>query len=205
MRRIHLTNCFRRIPSLSLTEKEEIDVRRITFFAIPIFFALALAGFSPAASQSPRTTSMQRRIQVNAQTIKALGPRKTYVVDLTKRGVFYQFDSKSREIDFSRVRVRTANGEVAIRSYLERFLHDLKDQLPGFNFTYQSFSLGTQPRGRLQSLRPVTSHFKSCNQTACICTTQKDCEDLADSVICINWFCVYDENDELICSCTKVP
>ena len=180
-------------------------MRRITFFAIPIFFALALVGFSPAASQSPRTKSMQRRIQVNAQTIKALGLRKNYVVDLTKRGVFYQFDSKSREIDFSRVRVRTAKGEVAISSYLERFLHDLKDKVPGFKFTYQSFSLGTQPGGPLPSLRPATSYFKSCNQTACICTTQADCEDLAATVICVNWFCVNDENDELICSCTRVP
>ena len=148
---------------------------------------------------------MQRRIQVNAQMIKALGPRKNYVVDLTKRGVFYQFDSKSREIDFSRVRVRTAKGEVAIRSYLERFLNDLKVQLPGFKFTSQSFSLGTQPGGPLPSLRPAPSYLKSCNQTSCICTTQEDCEALAGSVICINWFCVYDETDELVCSCTKVP
>ena len=37
-----------------------------------------------------------------------------YVVDLTQRGVKYEFDPKAGQIDFSRVMVRTANGEFAI-------------------------------------------------------------------------------------------
>lgn len=97
----------------------------------PIMLTVAAVGLMPlmcASSQkqvdsrTPVRSATIKRVQVNARTITALPSAKKYVVDLTQRGVVYEFDSKTNRIDFSRVMVRTARGEVTISSYLERVL-----------------------------------------------------------------------------------
>lgn len=92
----------------------------------PIMLIVAAIGLMPlmyARSQTQvdsRTAARSatiKRVQVNAQTITALPSGKRYVVDLTQRGVTYEFDAKT---DLSRVRVRTAQGAVAIGPWLKK-------------------------------------------------------------------------------------
>jgi hypothetical protein len=181
-------------------------MRRIMILLAVVVLAQAIGGFSLTLAQTETrgTTTALRRIPVNAQTVTALPRGKNYVVDLTQRGVVYEFDSKSGQIDFARVRVRTTRGEVTMGSYLEtRFPKDsLKGKLAGFKYKTQSFTLGTRPPGTLQTPPPTTSNF-DCSDKTCICHTYADCYSLASKVICVDWLCVY-INGQLVCACSKV-
>lgn len=154
-------------------------MRRIMIIATFVALALAVVNFSPASTQTPGTTTTLRRIQVNARTITALPSGKRYVVDLTQRGVRYEFDAKTSQIDFSRVVIRTARGEVKIGSFLEAGF--LKGRLAAFKYTSQAFTLGTGPRGTLTT----TSKIISCdNADYCHCEGVGDCKALLNSSLC---------------------
>ena len=116
-------------------------MRRIIFIATAVAFAQGVVGFSQLVRQAPTTITTVRSIKVNAQTITALPKGKKYIVDLTRRGVRYEFDAKSR-VDFTRVMVRTAQGEVPIESFFKKV--SFKDAITGFAYTSQSFTIGTR-------------------------------------------------------------
>lgn len=63
-----------------------------------------------------------KQIRITAQDIARLPSGKSYLVDLRQRGTIYHFDSTSRRIDFSRIRLRTATGEVVMKDWLEKLL-----------------------------------------------------------------------------------
>lgn len=158
-------------------------MRRVIFIATVVAFAQGVGGFSPPALQTPTTTTTRvtvRSVQVNSQTITALRKGKKYVADLTQRGVRYEFDAK-RRVDFSRVMVRTAQGEEPIGSFLRKV--SLKNALTGFN-TSQSFSIGTRPAEPGPTLSPdtrphtLTATNFTCNGESCICNGFGDCLDL---------------------------
>src|SRR5262252_2202398 len=119
-------------------------MKRIVIIATLVAFAQMAAGFSPMPQTFPEGTTL-RRIDVNTKTITALAPGKNYIVDLTQRGVIYEFSPQAGQIDFNRVRVRTALGESAIGSFLETTF--LKDKLAGFKYASQAFSLITRSPG----------------------------------------------------------
>jgi hypothetical protein len=95
-----------------------MKLRMAMVTAMAITLTQAIAFFSPAASQTTRSTAQPRQFQVNAKTITTLPNGEMYVLDLTKRGVRYDFDPGAGQIDLSRVVVRTAKGEVTIANFL---------------------------------------------------------------------------------------
>jgi hypothetical protein len=149
-------------------------MKRIGIIATLVALAQMASGFSPTPQTSPGPNTL-RRIDINTKTITALAPGKNYIVDLTQRGVIYEFSPQVGQIDFSRVRVRTAQGEVAIGSFLETTY--LKDKLAGFKYKSQAFSLATRPPGTLQNPPADTSNFK-CSAIQCACNGTFDCNDL---------------------------
>lgn len=166
-------------------------------------FALNVAGFSVPVRQAPVTTTILRRIQVNAQTIKALPTGRKYVADLTQRGVLYEFNSATSAIDFTRVMVRTAQGEVAIGSWLETTF--LKEKLATLKWASQSFSIGTRPTGTVTA--PSTSRLNfNCKYSTCTCEGGADCIDLifntdqcGDTIFCVT----NPITGTKICSCAR--
>ena len=184
-------------------ERKENEMRRIMIIATFVAFAQAMGGFSPAPSQTPRTATTLRRIQVNTKTITALPRGKKYVVDLTQRGVKYEFDPSAGQIDFSRVMIRTARGEFAISSFLERKL--LKDKLAGFKYAAQSFSLGSPPAGTPQRT-PTKNPIIVCKPDTCTCIGADDCDDMIyDLGACGDvHFCATNPlTGEFVCTCIR--
>jgi hypothetical protein len=169
--------------------------------------ALILAAliFAYGQAQTPGATTTLRRIQVNAQTITALPSGKKYVADLTKRGVVYEFDSKSGRIDFNRVMVRTAQGYVAIGSFLEKKLP--KDKLPSLKNTSLSLILGTRATGTVQN--PLANPLKEIecpNPYECSCHGENDCQKMLDSGLCGGtFFCFRYGDGRVFCDCERMP
>jgi hypothetical protein len=149
-------------------------MKRIMIIATLVALAQTVAGISPMPQTSSGPTTL-RRIEVNTKTITALAPGKNYVVDLTQRGVIYEFSPQAGQIDFNRVRVRTARGEVEIGSFLET--NYLIDKLAGFKYKSQAFSLATRTPGTLQNPQADTTNFK-CSAIRCACNGTFDCNDL---------------------------
>jgi hypothetical protein len=133
-------------------------MRRIMIVAALAALAQTVVGFSPMLQTFPESHSI-RRIQVTARTIAALFPGRSYVVDLTQRGVVYEFSPQAGRIDFDRVKVRTARGEVTIAFFMETTI--LKDKLAG--------TVQNPPTG--------TTNFQ-CAKDICNCAGTRDCSDL---------------------------
>lgn len=176
-------------------------MRRILMVATFVAVAQTITAFSDPALQTPTTTTTLRRITVNAQTIAALAPGRTYVVDLTQRGVKYEFSPQAGQIDFGRVRVRIARGEVTIGSFLETLIP--KDKLAALRYTSRPFSLGTRPTGTLQQI-DGTSDLE-CTPQRCICTGERNCEDMLNGTLCDHWFCTAGSPGPVICLCARCP
>ncbi len=184
-------------------------MRRIIFIATVVAFAQGVGGFSQTARQTPAITTTLRSIQVNAKTITALPKGKKYVVDLTQRGVRYEFDAKTSRVDFSRVMVRTAQGEVPIASFLKKV--PFRKALAGFNYTSQSFVIGralapgltSSSDGTLPTLTS-TSNF-TCSPTTCVCEGVPDCSDLIfNTTLCGGpIYCFTDAAGVRRCGCAR--
>ncbi len=173
-------------------------MRRPMISAALVAVALTVAGFSQSPfSTFPRGTSL-RRTQVSAQTIAALPSGKNYVVDLTQRGVVYKFDPQAGQIDFSRVRVRTAQGEVAIGSFLQKRIP--REKLSTFRYTSNFFLLGTSATRTVRNPSTPTS-LVNCQPDQCDCEGEIECETLLDALKCNDYFCVQDPGRPVFCIC----
>jgi hypothetical protein len=183
---------------------KETEMKRFVIIATLIALAQMASGFSPMPQTFPGENTL-RRIDVNAKTITALAPGKNYIVDLTQRGVIYEFSPQAGQIDFSRVRVRTAQGEVAIGSFLETTY--LKDKLAGFKYASQAFSLETLPSGTLQNPPSGTSNSAGCHAdisagTICSCSGVVDCKYLKAKICASPILCATNPiTGEKFCSC----
>ena len=174
-------------------------MKRIMIIATLAALAQTVAAFSPLLQTFPEATSL-RRIQVNARTISALPADRNYVADLTQRGTVYEFNSQSGQIDFSRVKVRTTQGEVAIGSFMETTFP--KGELDGFKLGSQAFSIGTRPPGNPQN-PPTASEFK-CNERACRCRGKTDCFDLIlNTSLCGGVIYCYEDHIGYTCACSR--
>ncbi len=177
-------------------------MKRIMIIATLVVFTQIVAGFSmPAPQTFPKATTL-RRIEVNTKTITALAPGKNYAVDLTQRGVVYEFSHQAGEIDLSRVKVRTALGEVAIGSFLETTF--LKNKFAGFKYKSQAFSLATLPTGTVKNPSTVTSNFQ-CDAVGCYCSGTSDCSDLIfNTTLCGGTiFCTTGSDGTKYCGCVR--
>jgi hypothetical protein len=193
-----------------------MTMRRIKFFVlvtlmlgalVPGFSVLDIKNSGSLSAAAPQTpTPTLRRIAVDRQTIAVLPRDKKYVIDLTQRGVVYRFQAGSR-IDFSRVTVRTARGEVAIGAFLKKMIPPSK--LATFKYTSQSFSLGTRPTGTLTNLPSGPSQILVCGKVSCVCSGH-DCFDMVfggtfgGKEYCTGTIlCSEDESGTMWCSCYK--
>lgn len=158
-------------------------MKRIVIIAMFVVFAQITAGFSKPVPQTfPGATKLSlRRIDVNAKTITALSAGKDYIVDLTQRGVVYEFSHKTGQMDLSRVKVRTPNGELTLGSYLETTV--LKGKLAGFKYKSQDFSLVNTQTGTVQKAPTAIKGFQ-CETSLCTCTGSGDCIDLFLTGLC---------------------
>ncbi len=177
---------------------------------IPTMVIVAAIGLMPLMhtrslkqvdSRTATRAATIKRVQVNAQTITALPSGKRHVVDLTQRGVTYEFDAK---IDLSRVMVRTARGAVAIGPWLEKTF--LKGKLAGFKWTSQSFFIRTRPPGTSQTPPPGANISKliTCGPQICTCVGEASCDDLLEfTPLCGDIvFCKIDPiSRQEVCSC----
>ena len=178
-------------------------MKRMMIITTLIALAQTVASFSPMLQTFPVGTNL-RRIQVNAQTITALPSGNNYIVDLTQHGVIYEFSPQAGQIDFGRVRVRTAQGEVAMSTFIEKTLP--KDKLAEFKYQSQAFGLATRQSGTLQN--PPTgasprigtqarleatsitvqgasgAKSKLCSRDACACIGPEECTDLLEGGAC---------------------
>ena len=175
-------------------------MRRIVIVATLIALAKMASGFSTMTQTFPGSVSL-RRIQVNAQTIAALAPGKNYVVDLTQRGVIYEFSPQAGQMDFSRVRVRTAQGEVAIGTFIEKTLP--KDKLAEFKYKSQAFGIATRPPGTLQN--PSNGASKFCSHDVCTCFGPDECTDLLNNGPCGGPLICDFHAERYFCYCTLNP
>jgi hypothetical protein len=150
---------------------------------------IVMAGLQTPKPQSGggKQESKVRRIQVNAETIAQLSGGKKYVVDLTQRSVIYVLDSKKRPIDFTRVMVRTAAGEVPISSWLEKNLS--KTPLAGWNSRH--LRIGTTEgfrsvRGLTVTTRvpPAGTVNFQCGSLLCSCKGDPDCNGMFSTNVC---------------------
>lgn len=167
-----------------------------------------VATSSATVLQTPTIPPALRRIRVNPQTISALPNSRKFVVDLTQRGVKYEFESNAGQIDFRRVVVRTGSREVAIDAFLETVAP--RDRLATLKYTSRSFSLGTRPVGAPPSLPPTISKLIVCGQQYCVCSGSSDCFKMVfggtfdGKEYCSgNVLCSEDENGTFWCSCLK--
>jgi hypothetical protein len=186
----------------------------LTLSALMWALSVPLARNVESSSQSrlqtfPREGSV-RRIPVNARSITALPNGKKYLVDLTQRGVKYEFDPQAGQIDFNRVVVRTTQGEVAISSFLEKTF--LREKLAGFNYASQSFSLEVRAPGSARTPPSGTSALNQkpnveCGTYTCICKGGDACSYLiVESGLCNGLEVLCWRNGptgETFCSCIR--
>jgi hypothetical protein len=170
--------------------------------ALLIAGALAITAFSGPRPQTPRTTTAIRRIPVNARTVTALPGGKNFVVDLTQRGVKYEFDAKAGQIDFSRVKVRTAQGEVAIGAFLERRIPRAK--LAAHPYTSRSFIIGTSAAGSTRIPSRNRSDVDCYPNGSCVCEGEIDCETMLDTLHCTSYFCILSSDRPVFCFCDLI-
>src|SRR5215813_2719412 len=93
--------------------------------AIVTLVAMALGALVPAYGQLQTTRTASTTLQatsttvnITSTTIRSLAAGTTYVVDLTRAGAVYEFNTSSGTIDFRRVVVRTRSGNVPMSTYM---------------------------------------------------------------------------------------
>ena len=183
-------------------------MKRLSLIILIVVSSAVIGLTEGGASTSPAVQTTQKKslttlqtTRINAQTIKALRRGKKVVADLTKRGVVYEFDAGAGPIDFNRVVVRTAQGEVTIGPWLKRMIP--QNRLRAFKYTTQSFRLGTQRAGSPSTTLMKTSNF-DCDRDSCLCRGLEDCEDLIiGTSLCPDWICLKDEHGEYVCVCFR--
>jgi hypothetical protein len=166
-------------------------------FMFAVLFAQGVTSSSALSLQIPGANMTVKRIQVDAKSITALPTSKKYVVDLTQRGVKYEFDAKPGAINYGRVLVRTAKGEVTLSSYLEKAIR--KDRLSEFKNNSLSFAIGSRPAATVQTQpNGVIRCGELDPDEYCYCTGEADCQIMLDR-ICKNYIC--SKSVPVYCNC----
>ena len=130
----------------------------ITFLAIAFSFSLA-----------QRTAPTARTKAVSAKTISSLPAGKNYEVDLTRKGTIYTLPPG---VDYSRVRVRTAKGEMSMADLLKKTGKTMTGKVRvGMTSDIRSQKLG------LARLGGGRLNF-NCEGLLCSCSGDEDCNDM---------------------------
>ncbi len=147
---------------------------------ITLAIALLLMAFGSTIAQ--KGTTAQRRpaikqVQVTAQTVARQPASKAYTLDLTRKGMIYNLASG---VDYSRVRVRTAKGDMTMTELIQKSGKTVSGALRvgmTSDIRTQKLSLSRRPGGG------GGLNF-SCQNLVCVCTGDQDCNDLFTSDVC---------------------
>jgi hypothetical protein len=136
----------------------------ITFLAIAFSFSLA-----------QRTAPTARTKVVSAKEISGLPAGKKYEVDLTRKGTIYNLPANA---DYSRVRVRTAKGEMTMAELLKKTGKTMTGKV--------RVGMTSDIRGQKLALsRPGGGTLNySCEGLLCSCSGDADCNDLFTTDLC---------------------
>lgn len=127
-------------------------------------------------SKVPQATT----ILITTDEIAKLPVKTPYLIDLTRQGVIYTCDSSARRIDFSRIMVRTAKGDVPLESWLNG--HFKSPVVRGYNSS-RLLSLGHSINFAGVRFRPPQTNF-TCQGLECTCSGTPDCNDMFGSGVC---------------------
>lgn len=152
------------------------QARAACLIAIACFMLLA-ATFSYAALAGARV------IRVTAADITKLPARKNYVADLRQRSVVYDLDGTARAIDWSRVRIREAGGEVALLAYFRERFPKLAGRAP--TRLVIGDTGGTMKVLKLEAApNPGTEYECDADTKNCECIGSEDCSFMLSSKAC---------------------
>ena len=156
------------------------------------------------SSQLDRRAEQIRRIRVTADDIAKLPGRNSYLVDLTRPRVVYEFDSKSRPIDFTRITVRSASGNSTIEAWLKKHSPGkVQARWKSARFRlgavkYLGF-FGVRKSGGVQA-------FNNDGAGTCDCHGDDDCIDMFNGSACIDeGVCIEDDPGRPHCYCSCKP
>ena len=139
--------------------------------AIAISFVVLAVSFSLAQ----KTTPAARTRAVSAKTISSMPAGRKYDVDLTRKGTIYNLDAGA---DYSRVRVRTATGEMSLTDLLKKTGKTTTGKLrigTTADIRSQKLSLARIGGGRLNF---------NCEGILCTCSGDEDCNDMFTKAAC---------------------
>lgn len=126
--------------------------------------------FAPAQKRKP-----VKQVQVTAQTIAGQPTGKTYTIDLTSGGATYNL---AADIDYSRISVRTAKGEMTMDALLAKSGKSMRGKLRvGLTSDIRTQQLGLNRVGG-------GSRSFSCEGVVCYCSGEDDCIALFDTTKC---------------------
>jgi len=147
---------------------------------ITLAIALLLMTFGSTTAQKGTTAQRKpaiKQVQVTAQTVARQPASKAYTLDLTRKGMIYNLASG---VDYSRVRVRTAKGDMTMTELIQKSGKTITGALRvgmTSDIRTQKLSLSRRPGGG------GGLNF-SCQNLVCVCTGDQDCNDLFTSDLC---------------------
>lgn len=152
-----------------------------------------------AANFSYTAFAQARGVRVSAGDITGT---ENYVVDLRKGNVTYDLDGTTRAIDWNRVRIRTAAGEVALSAYLREHSPTSAKRTP------TRLVIGTQggiqkALGFKAAQKPGTKYECGPKSKICSCSGGADCESLLLSNKCKGTAVCGVEDGAMYCDCAS--
>jgi hypothetical protein len=167
---------------------------------------LPLAIVQPAADAAvQRLARNSRQVRITAANITQLPANKPYVIDLKQKGVAYDFDHSGGRINYSRVVVRTATGDLPLATYLARKFREAG--IKGWETRrVQLTVLATRgpAKGGLGLKSPTGPSPFTCNPVWCACQGDDDCNDMFTTNVCGDTaFCVDTSSPDVKCYCER--
>ena len=156
-----------------------------------------------AANSSYAAFAQARVIRVTAADIARLPARQNYVVDLRQSNVVYDLDGTARAIDWNRVRIRTAAGEVALLAYLRERFPKLAEKTP----TRLAFgaTAGIVKVLKLADEPDDGTEHKCFEDNICECAGKRDCKKMLKAGVCSSnqATCGLADDGWFYCQCDK--
>jgi hypothetical protein len=167
-----------------------------------IILAVTLLTLAFSFSTAQKTAPIEK-VQVTARTIARQPADQPYRIDLTRNGRIYVL---AAGIDYSRVRIRTSKGEVAMSDMVKPLrrtgkllvgtLSDMRVQMPAL-----VGGTSRPPVGGTSQEPPRCKYYGTSR--VCTCDGWFSCAEMANNYKrCTNWICHVDGLD-LECSCSN--
>src|SRR5687768_17359462 len=92
----------------------------ICVFDIAMFSVLFFGTKPITAVSSQKLAAGSRQVRVTAASVAQVPVGKSYVIEVKQKGVAYDFDPSAGRINYARVVVRTATGDVPIGTFIKK-------------------------------------------------------------------------------------